>query len=172
MARVHLPRLSLVKTCVHEIKYEGIIKVCKPDSKADGIDVTATCIDTDKLMTTDAGSTDDKIVQLMSDIDNLVNNSKGVIIVCFCMYEQINTFTLRILALLHKSLGSTFWNHVVIALTKADQYGEDGPKSNTMRETFAETVEQNKKQLKEKFTTANKAKSECFFGMSERLFDE
>ena len=103
------------ENCVRETKYEGIIKVCKPISKADGIDVTATCIDTSRLMATVESSTDDKIVQLASDIDNLVKNSKGVIIVCFCMYEQINTFTLRILALLHKSLGSKFWSHVVMS---------------------------------------------------------
>ena len=57
------------------------------------------CIDTDKLMTITAGSTDDKTVQVMSDIDSIINNSKGVIIVCFNMYdEEISECTLKLLA--------------------------------------------------------------------------
>ena len=129
---------------VCEKKYGGIIEVCKPTVKVDKVDVTATCIDTDKLMTITAGSTDDKTIQVMSDIDSIIKNSKGVIIVCFNMYdEEISECTLKLLALLHQSLGSKFWSHVVIALRKADQYIVDG------REVLAEAVEQRIKRLKE-----------------------
>ena len=153
----------------------------------------------DMINTSDEDRHNDYIAQLVG-ATIVANESKGVVIICIEMHDQLDKHTLATLALLHKRFGEKFWKHAIIALTNANGYDEEKwlkshkaelnfleslfecllklccqrmTEGNIIKGKFAGEMEKWRNDLREGFTaTADQVQPNCHIGMTEEEFDE
>ena len=121
--------------------------------------------------------------QIACKLQGIVTNDRnGFVVVCIEMFAGRITDRNNVapLAFLHQKCGKEIWRHVIIALTKADQYSKDlwltekagilTSEKKILTEKFKSYLDEAKETLRECFTC--RAREDCHIGMTEEEFDE
>ena len=158
------------------------VTVCVKTYKVNVGDYEVTVTDTPGMFeSTDRGN-EEQIARKVQGI--IANDRNGFVIVCIEMFagRLTDRNNLAPLAFLHQKCGKEIWRHVIIALTKADQYPKEQwltkknsiltSKKEFLTECFKSYMDETKKTLRECFTGNTSVREDCHIGMTEEEFDE
>lgn len=111
------------------------------------------------------GGKQEELITIIND-KIMMNDSNGILILCFEMYERMIDCQ-KIIAEIHEKCGIEVWNSALIVLTKADKYPAVWKKSTQkeLQQKFEEILEKSKEYLKKSFTSD-------LIGMTEDTFKE
>lgn len=136
-------------------------------------------VDTRGMLDRSKGNHDDTTIQLVGEL--ITNDRHGIIVVCIEMFERLDKSTLKLLTQLHTKYGWIFWQHVVIALTKADRYQEQKwmqtkdfwtSKDAFLKNEFLKNVADRREAMKKCFTDGvEDVQPGCHIGMTTDQFN-
>lgn len=134
-------------------------------------------IDTPGLLNVHLGNYNQATVNVVEQI--VKGSVPGVLLVCIEMHSRLDVSTMQVLALLHNKHGEKMWDHVVIALTRADEYPEHAwtestpankPKNQELKERFEKELEEAKIFLKNSITSQDAKTEACHIGLSQEAW--